>query len=58
MGNGGGTYAHGIPGAVAFGPEMPGEDNHMHAENEFISVDNLKLTGEMMCRAMIKLAGE
>lgn len=52
---GGGTYAHGIPGAVAFGPEMPGEDNHMHAENEFISVDNLKLTGEMMCRAMIKL---
>lgn len=55
---GGSTYAHGIPGAVAFGPQLPGVDNHMHAEDEFISIDNLKLAAEMMCSALIYLEQE
>ena len=52
---GGGTYAHGIPGAAAFGPELPGADNHMHAEDEFISISNFKLNTELICRAISEL---
>lgn len=55
---GGSTYAHGIPGAVAFGPQLPGIDNHMHAEDEFISIDNLKLAAQMMCSALVLMEKE
>ena len=55
---GGGTYAHGIPGAAAFGPELPGTDNHMHAENEFISEENFRLTTELICEAVTALDEE
>ena len=52
---GGGTYAHGIPGGVGFGPEFPNMDYHMHAEDEFIKIEHLKLTTEMICKAIQKL---
>ena len=55
LATGGGTYAHGIPGAVAFGPEVPGDDNHMHAADEFIRVSDFKLNTELMIRAVSKL---
>ena len=54
---GGGTYAHGIPGAAAFGPELPGADNHMHAAEEFISVSNFKLNTELIYQALSRLDG-
>ncbi len=55
LSTGGGTYAHGIPGAVAFGPELPGSDNHMHAADEFISEYNLKLCARLIYNALEKL---
>ena len=55
---GGSTYAHGIPGAVAFGPQLPDVDNHLHAEDEFISIDNFKLATEMMCNALVLMDKE
>lgn len=55
LATGGGTYAHGIPGAVAFGPEVPGDDNHMHAADEFIRVSDFKLNTELMIRAVSRL---
>ena len=52
---GGGTYAHGIPGAVAFGPEIEGIDNKIHGADEFISLDHFKLNTKMMYNAIVML---
>lgn len=52
---GGGTYAHNICGAVAFGPELPGEDNHIHSEDEFTTVENFKLNCKMIAEALMLL---
>lgn len=52
---GGGTYVHGIPGGVAFGPELPGADNHMHAADEFISVGNFKFNIKLIAQAIAEL---
>lgn len=39
---GGGTYAHGIPGAVAFGCSFPGDpSSNIHSSNERASIDRL-----------------
>lgn len=55
LSTGGGTYVHGIPGGVAFGPELPGVDNHMHGADEFISVDNFKLCTKLIYMALERL---
>lgn len=55
MAVGGGTYAHGIPGAVAFGPELPGIDNRIHGAEEFITVEHFKLNTKMMYKAVTEL---
>ncbi len=52
---GGGTYAHGIPGAVAFGPEFSEIDNKIHGSDEFISLEHFKLNTAMIYNAMLKL---
>ena len=52
---GGGTYAHGIPGAVAFGPEFCEIDNKIHGADEFISLEQFKLNTAMIYNAMLKL---
>ena len=44
---GGLTYVHDIPGGVAFGCVMPGEDNKAHGANEFISVEQLVKSAKM-----------
>ena len=55
MAVGGGTYAHGIPGAVAFGPELQGIDNRIHGAEEFITVEHFKLNTKMMYKAVTEL---
>lgn len=52
---GGGTYAHGIPGAVAFGPELPGIDNKIHGADEFITVEHFKFNTKLLIKAITEL---
>lgn len=52
---GGGTYVHEIEGGVAFGPEIEGEDNHLHAADEFIRIDHLLMCAKMMALAICKI---
>lgn len=52
---GGSTYAHDIPGGVAFGAEFPGVDNHMHGADEFISVEELRLNARLIAHAVKEL---
>lgn len=52
---GGGTYVHEIPGGVAFGAEFPGEDGHMHSQDEFITEENLLKNAEIMAEAIVEL---
>ena len=39
---GGGTYARALKNGVAFGPEMPGEEETIHQPNEYVTIENLK----------------
>lgn len=55
MAVGGGTYAHNIEGAVAFGPEIPGIDNKIHGANEFIGIEHFMLNTQMMYEAILDL---
>jgi len=52
---GGLTYAHDIPGGVAFGCVMPDEDNRAHGSNEFISVEQLIMSAKMFTLAIIDM---
>lgn len=55
---GGGTYVHGIPGGVAFGAMFPGEENHMHGADEFITEKNLLQNAKIMAHAVLALCGK
>ncbi len=55
---GGGTYVHGIPGGVAFGAMFPGEENHMHGADEFITEENLLRNAKMIAHAVLALCGK
>ena len=52
---GGGTYAHDIDGAVAFGCEMPGTDYRIHGADEFAVTDELILSAKMFAQAIIDI---
>lgn len=52
---GGGTYVHEIDGGVAFGAEFPGDNNHIHSANEFISLERLKVNTKIFAEAIIRL---
>lgn len=52
---GGGTYVHNTKGGVAFGPEFPGEDNNMHAADEFITLESFLKNAEIFSSAIIEL---
>jgi succinyl-diaminopimelate desuccinylase len=52
---GGSTYAHGIPGGVAFGIETPGESNKIHEEGEFVGVEQLFLSAKMFAQAIVDM---
>lgn len=57
MAIGGGTYVHGIPGGVAFGAAFPGEENHMHGADEFITEEHLLLNAKIIAHAVLALCG-
>ena len=50
---GGLTYAHDIPGGVAFGCAMPGDDNRAHGADEFISAEQLITSAKMFTQAIV-----
>ncbi len=52
---GGGTYARALENGVGFGPEMPGEDCHIHQADEFISLDRVKLLLNVYKKAIERL---
>ena len=52
---GGLTYAHDIPGGVAFGIGMPGDDNKAHGANEYINKEQLILSAKMFTQAIIDM---
>jgi len=54
---GGQTYAHNIPGGVAFGVGVPGIDNKIHGANEHINMDQLLLSAKMFTRAILDMCG-
>jgi len=50
---GGLTYAHGIPGGVAFGCTMPDDDNRVHGASEYISKEQLILSAKMFAMSIV-----
>jgi len=55
---GGLTYVHDIPGGVAFGCAMPGDDNKAHGVNEYIKKDQLIMSAKMFAQAVIDMCVE
>ena len=54
---GGGTYVHGIPGGVAFGPTMPGIDTRMHSNDEFIIIDDMLKAAQIYAQTIVEICG-
>lgn len=52
---GGVTYVHNTPGAVAFGAEFEWENNNMHGADEHISLETLRTNLNMYANAIIEL---
>jgi len=52
---GGLTYVHDIPGGVAFGCAIPGDDNKVHGANEFIGKQQLITSAKMFTQAIIDM---
>lgn len=52
---GGGTYVHGIPGGVAFGCEVAGEDNRIHGADEFIRTEALCENAKIFAEAIVRV---
>ena len=55
---GGGTYVHDVPGGVAFGVVMPGEDVRMHGANERIKVEDLVTAAKIFAQAIADICGK
>lgn len=55
---GGGTYVHNVPGGVAFGVVMPGEDVRMHGANERIRVEDMLTAVKIFAHAIADICGE
>lgn len=58
MSIGGGTYVHHLKNGVAYGCAMLGVENNMHGANEFMRVEDLKLSAEIFAQAIIDLCGK
>ena len=50
---GGGTYVHGIEGAVAFGCTMPGKDNRIHGADEYVSIEDIITSAKIFTQVII-----
>ncbi len=58
LSTGGGTYVHELERGVAFGCMMPGVDNHMHGDDEFIEIDTLIMSAKIFADAVIRICNE
>ncbi|QBQ07474.1 dipeptidase PepV [Spiroplasma gladiatoris] len=52
---GGGTFAKSMPNIIAFGAEFDLNDSTMHADNEYVKIDDLKKMIEIYTKSIIKL---
>lgn len=52
---GGATYLHTVDGGVAYGAQMPGEENNMHGANEHVNIKTLTDTAKIYARAIYRL---
>lgn len=52
---GGGTYVHHIANGVAFGCADPEVDNHMHGDDEFMTVEQMKKSAVIFALAIARL---
>jgi succinyl-diaminopimelate desuccinylase len=52
---GGITYVHNTPGAVAFGAEFPEEENNMHGDDEHISMETFRYNLNMYANAIAEM---
>ena len=52
---GGITYVHNTEGAVAFGAEFPDEDNHMHGDDEHITMETFRYNLNMYANAIAEI---
>lgn len=53
---GGATYARAIPGAIAFGPVFPNQEELAHEANEYYSVAGYRRITEMYVEALLRLS--
>lgn len=51
----GGTYARLFPGAVSFGPSIPGREYRGHAPDEYLEIDALQLMNKTIVEAIVRL---
>lgn len=58
MAIGGGTYVHDLERGVAFGCAMPGEDTHMHGDDEYMNLDTLMKSTKIFADAILKICNE
>jgi len=52
------TYAKVLPNAVGFGPGIPGTPDRGHTDNEYISLEELKVISGIYLTALLHLAYE
>lgn len=57
MAIGGQTYVHELKNGVAFGCMIPGVDNHMHGDDEFMEIDVMVMSAKIFADAIIRLCG-
>ncbi len=55
---GGATYARALPGAVAFGPLFPWEEELAHEPNEFLSEESLRKMSLIYAQTLLRLMQE
>ena len=53
---GGGTYAKAFKNMVAVGPEFPGQGSAIHQPNEFVEIDKMMKSCQIVAAAMYELA--
>ena len=56
MAIGGGTYARALPLGAGFGPEMEGEDCHIHDADEFISFKTIRFCADLYYQTIKELS--
>ncbi len=55
---GGCTYAHGIPGAVSFGPTFPNVETNLHSVDENVVLEDLFLAAKIFAQVILDVCGK